>query len=133
MPPVADIERRIGQNKVGAQVCVLVAHKTISGFFAQVEVDAANRQVHRGQAPSSGIGFLPVNGHITNLATVGFDKLFRLHKHATTTTAWVIDLAVVRVEHRHQGFYDASRRIELPTLFALGTGKLTKEVLVNLA
>ncbi|MCY1296253.1 hypothetical protein D9M70_456280 [compost metagenome] len=133
MPPVADIERRVGQHEVGAQITVLVADKGIRRLLAQVEVDPANRQIHRRQAPGGGVGFLAVDRHIAQLAAVGFDKFFRLHEHATAAAAGVVNLAVVRVEHRHQGFDDAGRGVELPALFAFGAGELAEEVFVDLA
>ncbi len=61
MPPVADVERRVGQDEVGPQVGVLVPGEGVGGFSAQVEVDAANGQVHGRQAPSGGVGFLAVD------------------------------------------------------------------------
>ncbi|MCY1443303.1 hypothetical protein D9M71_597090 [compost metagenome] len=64
---------------------------------------------------------------------MGFDEFLGLHEHAARTTAGVVDLAVVRVEHRYQGFDYAGRGIELPALLAFGAGELAEEVFVDLA
>jgi hypothetical protein len=95
VPPVADVEGRVGQDEVGAQVGVLVAGEGVGGLAAQVEVDAADGQVHRRQAPGGGVGFLPVDGHVAQLAAVGLDELFGLHEHAAGAAAGVVHLAVV--------------------------------------
>ncbi|MNE90872.1 hypothetical protein D3C80_1884210 [compost metagenome] len=63
---------------------------------------------------------------------MGRDELLRLDEHAARTAAGVIHLAVVGVEHRHQGFHDTGRGIELPTLLAFGQGELAEEVFVYL-
>ena len=39
VPPVADVERRVGQDVVGSQVSVLVAGESVGGFAAQVEIN----------------------------------------------------------------------------------------------
>jgi hypothetical protein len=49
--------------------------KGVSRFLAEIEVDAANGQVHGRQTPGGGVGFLTVDGHIAELAAVGFDEL----------------------------------------------------------
>lgn len=100
MPPVADVERGISKNEVSTQIGVLVFGEGVTRFVAQVEVDAAYGEVHRCQSPSGGIRFLPEDSHITQLATVGLNKLFRLHKHTTRTAARVIHFAVVWREYR---------------------------------
>ncbi|MNG26260.1 hypothetical protein D3C84_1112280 [compost metagenome] len=64
---------------------------------------------------------------------MGFDELLGLHEHAARAAARVINLAVVWVEHRHQGFDDAGGRVELPALLAFGAGELAEEVFVDLA
>ncbi|MNG26883.1 hypothetical protein D3C84_1119280 [compost metagenome] len=40
---------------------------------------------------------------------------------------------MVRVKHRHQGFDDAGRGVELPAALAFGAGKLAEEVFIDLA
>ena len=133
VPPVADVERRVGQDEVGAQVRVLVAGEGVAGFAAEVEVDAANGQVHGGQAPGGRVGFLAVDGDIADLAAVRFDELLGLHEHAAGAAAGVIDLAVVRGEDGDQRLDDAGRRVELAALLAFGAGELAEEVFIDLA
>jgi len=133
VPPVADVEGRVGEYEVGPQVGMLVAGEGVGGFLAQIEVDAAQGKVHGRQAPSGGVGFLAVDAHVAQLAAVGFDELFALHEHAARAAAGVIHLAMVRGEHRDQRLHDAGRRVELPALLALGAGELAEEVFVNFA
>jgi hypothetical protein len=106
--------------------------KVSARLAAQVEVDAADGQVHRRQAPGGGVGLLAEDGHVADLAAVRFDERFALHEHATAAAARVIHLAVVRGQHRHQRLDDAARRVELAAAFALGAGEHAQEVLVHL-
>jgi hypothetical protein len=46
VPPIADVEWRIGQNVIRPQVEVLVAGKGIGWLTAKIKVDAANGPVH---------------------------------------------------------------------------------------
>jgi hypothetical protein len=133
VPPVADVERRVGEDEVGPQVRVLVAGEGVGGLFAQVEVDAADGEVHRRQPPGGGVGFLPVDGHVAQLAPVGLDEFFGLHEHAAGAAAGVVHLAVVGGEHGDQGLDDAGGGVELAALLALGAGELAEEVFVHLA
>ena len=40
VPPIADVEGRVGKNEVGPQIGVLVAVKGVGRLFAKVEVHA---------------------------------------------------------------------------------------------
>ena len=133
VPPVADVEGRIGEDEVGAQVRVLVAHEGVGRFAPEVEVDAAYGEVHGGEAPGGRVGFLAVDGDIADLAAMRFDEFLGLHEHAAGAAAGVIDLALVRGEHGDQRLDDAGRGVELAALLAFGAGELAEEVFVNLA
>ena len=123
----------LARTQVGAQVGELVAGEGVGGFATQVEVDAADGQVHRRQAPGGGVGLLAEDGHVAELAAVRFDEVLALHEHAAAAAARVVDLAVVRRQHGHQGLDDAARRVELPTALAFGAGEHAQKVLVDLA
>lgn len=82
MPPVADIERRVGQHEVCTQVRVLIAGEGITVFAPEVVVHPLDGEVHRRQPPSGRVRLLTVDGDITQLAAMGFDKPLRLHEHA---------------------------------------------------
>ncbi|MNC31424.1 hypothetical protein D3C81_798120 [compost metagenome] len=112
---------------------MLVTDKGVGRLAAEVEVNATDGQVHRRQTPGGWVGFLTIDGNITEFAAMGFDELFRLHKHTTGAAAGIIDLAMVRVKHSNQRFDDTSRRIELPALLAFSAGELAEEVFIDLA
>ncbi|MNF95295.1 hypothetical protein D3C84_780400 [compost metagenome] len=133
VPPVADVERWVSQHKVSTQVAVLVTNKSIRRLAAEVEVDAADSQVHGRQTPGGRVGFLTIDRYIAELAAVGLDEFLRLNKHAPRAAAGVVDFAIVRVKYGHQGFDDAARSVELPAALAFGAGKLAKEVFIDLA
>ena len=103
-----------------------------AGSRAQVEVDAANGEVHRRQPPCGRVGFLPVDRDIAQLAAVRFDEFLGLHEHAAGAAAGVIDLAVVRGEDGDQCLDDGGRGVELAALLALGAGELAEEVFIDL-
>ncbi len=104
MPPVGDIERRIGHHKISTQVWMLVTHEAVGRLFAQIEVDTTNGKVHRRQSPGSRVGFLSVDRNVAQFAAMGFNKPFRLHKHAAGAATSVVDLAVMGVEDSNQQF-----------------------------
>jgi hypothetical protein len=122
----------LARDEVGAQVRVLVAGEGVGGFAAEVEVDAADGEVHRREAPGRRVGFLTVDRHVAELAAVRLDELLGLHEHAAGAAAGVIDLAVVGGEDGDQGLDDRGRRVELAALLALGAGELAEEVFIDL-
>jgi len=128
-----EVERRVGQDEVGPQIGELVVGEGVAGLTAQVEVDAADGQVHRRQAPGGGVRFLPVDGHVADLAAMRFDEFFALHEHAARSAAGVVDLAMVRRQHGHQRLDDAARRVELAAALAFGAGEHAQEVFLDLA
>jgi len=123
----------VGQDEVGAQVRVLVAGEGVAGLFSKIEVDAANGQVHRRQAPGGRVGLLPIDRHVAQLAAVGLDEFLGLHEHAARAAARVVHLAAVRDEDGDQRLDDARRGVELPAALAFGAGEHAKEVFIHLA
>jgi hypothetical protein len=85
--PVRVVEGRIGQDVVGAQVGVQVAAEGVGLLGAEVGFDAAQGEVHHGQAAGGGVALLAVDADVAQLAAVGFDELFRLHEHAAGAAA----------------------------------------------
>jgi len=49
---------------------------------SDLAVDAADGQVHLGQAPGGIVGFLPIDGDVADGAGVGLDELFAGDEHA---------------------------------------------------
>ena len=97
-------------------------------FGAKVGTESPNGQIHDGQPPCCGIGFLSVDGNVADTTAVFFDEFFRLNKHASGAATWVIDTALVRCEHFNKNANNAARRVELATLLPFGAGKLREEI-----
>src|SRR5881628_1997174 len=91
--PVAVIERWIGQNVVGLEVGMLVGVEGVA--VRDLCVDAADGEIHLGQAPGGVVGFLAVYRNVAELAAMGFDKLLAADEHAARTAAGVVDATFV--------------------------------------
>lgn len=109
------------------------AEERVGGLGAEVGFDRVNGQVHVGQAPGGGVGFLAVDGDVAGVAAVGCDELLGLGEHAARTAAGVVDAALVGFEHLDEHADDRAWRVELAAEHAFGLGELAEEVLVDAA
>src|SRR5690606_20690806 len=140
-PPVLHVERRVGHDKVGAQVRVLVVEEGVGVLLAEVEVDAADGHVHGRQLPGGGVGFLAVYGDVlllfggvvVLLLGVLFNELVAGDKEAAGTHGRVVHAAGVGLEHFHDQGDDALGGVVLATLLALGQRELAQEVFIDMA
>src|ERR1051325_3883702 len=98
---------------------------------AEIGLDAAQGEVHHGEAAGGGVALLPVDADVAEPAAVGFDEFFRLHEHAAGTAAGIVNAAFVGSEHLDEEPHDALRSVELAAFLSLGAGKLTKEIFVD--
>ena len=80
--PVGDVERRIGEDVVEAQVLQFVLVEAALVVPADVGVDAAHGEVHLGQPPRRVVALLPVDRDVADPAAVALDELLGLHEHA---------------------------------------------------
>ncbi|EDK13739.1 hypothetical protein CGSHiR3021_04522 [Haemophilus influenzae 22.4-21] len=64
--------------------------ETVGVVFAEVVINAANRHIHGGEFPCGGVGFLPIDGNVVDVALMGGDKAFGLHEKAATAHGRVI-------------------------------------------
>ena len=141
MPPVLDIERRVGHDKIGAQVRVLVIQKTVGVLFAKVKVDAANGHIHGRQLPGGGVALLTIHGDMLFLLAgvvmalfgVLLNKLLTGDKETTGAHGRVIHPPLKGLQHFHNQGDDAFRRVVLATLFAFRQGELAEEVFIYVA
>ncbi len=129
--PVADLERRVGQDKVGPEVGVLVAQERVGRLLAEFGVDAVDAEVHVREAPRRRVTLLPEDGDVGAPAAMGLDKLFRLDQHASAAAGRIVDAALVGFQHLNENAHDAARRVELTTQPPLGGRELAGEVLVD--
>ena len=131
--PVGVVEGRVGDHIVGAQIGMQVVPKSVGVFAAKVGLDAAQCEVHHGEAARGRIAFLPVNTDVAELSAMRFDKLLGLHEHAAGAASRVVDAAFVRCEHFDEAAHDAARRIELAAVLAFGAGKAGQKIFVDAA
>ena len=59
-----------------------VAAEGVGVLGAEVGLNAAQGEVHAGEASRGGVALLAVDADVAELAAVGFDEFFRLHEHA---------------------------------------------------
>jgi len=131
--PVGDVERRVGEDVVEAQIGEFVLVETSLVVPADVGVDAAYGEVHLGKAPGGVVALLAVDGDVADAPAVLGHELFRLHEHAARAAAGVIDASAVGFEHLHQHAHHRAGRVELAAALAFGAGELAEEVFVHAA
>ena len=131
--PVGVVEGRIGEDEVGAQIGMEIAPEGVGLLVAEVGLDAADGEVHHGEAAGGGVALLAVDADVAEPAAVGFDEFFRLHEHAAGAAAGIVDAAFVGSEHLDEEAHDALRGVELAAVLALGAGELAEEVFVDAA
>ncbi len=126
--PVRDVEGRVGEDVVGAEVGMAVVVKAVP--VLDLALDAPDRQVHPGHSPSGVVRLLPVDRDVTGdraavavAGSVGADELYRLDEHAGGAAARVVDPAPVRLQHLHQQPHHGAGRVELAALPALLQGE----------
>lgn len=132
--PVADVERRIGDDEIGFEVLVrVVQERAFVVPFDLRAVDAADGEVHFRQPPGGLVAFLSVNGNVADAALMFFDEFFRLHEHAAGAAARIEYPALVWFEHVHQQFDDAARSVELTALFAFRQCEFAEKIFEHMA
>src|SRR2546430_10792849 len=110
-----------------------IAAEGVGVLFAEIGFDAADGEVHHGEAARGGVALLTVDADVAELAPVSFDEFFRLHEHAAGTAAGIVNAAFVGREHLDEETHNALRSVELAAFLAFGAGELAKEVFVDAA
>jgi hypothetical protein len=131
--PVGEIERRIGEDEVGAEVRVEVAVEAVLIVGAEVGVDAADGEVHLGQLPGGVVGLLAIDGDVVLPSAVGEDEPLGGDEHAAGAAAGVEDASAEGLDHLDQELDHALWSVELAPALALGGGEPAEEVLVDAA
>src|SRR5947199_4985960 len=108
-----------------------IAPEGVGLLFAEIGFDAADGEVHHGEAARGGVALLTVDADVAELAAAGFDEFFRLHEHAAGTAAGVVNPAFVGSEHLDEEAHDALRSVELAAFLAFSAGEPAKEVFVH--
>ena len=112
---------------------MLRLREAVGVVFAEVVINAANRHIHGGEFPGGRVEFLPVDGHVVDVALMGGDKAFGLHEKAAAAHSRVIHATGVWLEHFNNQVNNGFWREILPAAFAFGLGEATEEVFVNVA
>ena len=133
LPPVAEVERRIGKNVICLQRRVLVIIECVGKDIAQVRIQATDGKVHVRHLPRIRVCLLTVDTNLAQVSLVALYKLGALYKHTAASAARVINSALVRLQNLYQRADNAGRRIELATILALQAGKLLQTVFVGSA
>ena len=74
--PVGIIAGWIGEHVVGAQIGIEITPEGVGVFGAEVGFDAAQGEIHDGEAAGGGVALLAVDADIAELAAVGSDEFF---------------------------------------------------------
>ncbi|CAB0573329.1 hypothetical protein CIP107580_02243 [Corynebacterium diphtheriae] len=89
--PILNVERRISHDVVHLGARMNIASKRVTPTLTQTgRTNGVNSQVHLRHPPRTLIEFLTINRNVAAVTLGGLQELLRLHKHATRTTAWVI-------------------------------------------
>ena len=92
--PVGDVERRIGHDEVGLEVGKAVVVEAVA--LRDLALDAADGEVHLGEAPSRVVRLLAVD------RDVGFDTLRHLPAPGSESGAGVAVARGVRLDELHR-------------------------------
>src|SRR5690348_13404181 len=92
--PLANVERWIGKDEVGAQVRVHVVLERVTPLWAEVGFDSAQREVHLRQPPSSGVLLLSEHRDVAAAPAVRFDELLSLYEHTAGAASGIEDAPV---------------------------------------
>jgi hypothetical protein len=67
--------------------------------IANVGIDSTNGHVHFCELVRCVVGLLAVYCNIANAACVFLNELFTMRKHSATSAAWIINTALIGLEH----------------------------------
>ena len=131
LPPVLEIERRIRHDIVEIQPFMQVVFECGNARLAQIVADAAQGQIHLGQAQGRRFLFLPVHVDAADIPLARLDEIRTLDKHAARAAARIIERPVKGLNHRRDQLHRIMRRIELALLLRSVDGKLLEKIFVN--
>ena len=136
--PFLDIERRVRQHVIKTLTRVRILSERITPAVTHRTINTVNRQVQARQTPGRLVTLLTIRQHTLLTLTAAIKrttgtvhKIIRLHKHTARTAARIIHATAHRLNHTHQSVHHSRRGVELATLLALRTSKLTQEILIH--
>ena len=109
---------------------MLVIGESGYGSITQMVRDASDSQIHFCKAICCRFGFLPIHIDGFRVSTMSLYELRSLNKHASGTTARVIDRSIKRLNKRGNKLYDRMRRIKFSFLFVCVDGKSLQKILI---
>lgn len=130
--PVRLVKWRIGDDKIRLEVRMTISEKRSLRIPAdKLRVDIADREIHLGELPGGLIGLLPVDSDVFDITLMLLDKFFAHDKHTTGPTSWIVDSALVGLDHLDHELDDRFWCVELTSLFSLSIGKLSEKILID--
>ena len=129
--PVAEIEGRIGKDKIRFQCRVQIIEERICGKFPQISFYATNSKIHLSHFPCGRVTVLPEHGNVVDVTLMPFNEFGRLYKHSSRTATRIIDTTTVWLKHFDQCTDNASWCIKLASQFSFRLGKFGKTVFVG--
>jgi len=129
--PVAEVEGGIGDDEVKLEVLLVVVEEGVTVPGAEVALDSTDCEVHPGEPPCGGVGFLAKDGDVVALSSVGLDEVIGLDEHASRSAAWVIYPSLVGFHHLDEEPDHAAGGVELASLSPFSGCELAEEVFEN--
>src|SRR5207245_10357032 len=101
----------------------------VSDRFGDLSVQAVDSEIHLGDADRRGIFLLSVeNDLLSGVFTLMFDKVTRLHEHASRPTCRIKHGAVIWFNYIDDGLHERGWREELDIVVRFLDGKFGKNI-----
>ena len=97
--PVTHIEGRVSKDEISTKVFVQIVMETVRVLPAKVSIEPSDSQVHHGQPPGCGVGFLTVDCDVAQPTAAFLNKTLALDEHSARTTAGVVHPALMWLNH----------------------------------
>ena len=133
LTPFLKVKRRICHHIICLKSPVQIICKGVCIMVSKICFQSPDSQVHLSHFPSGRIELLTENGNIINVTGMAFYKVFGLYKHASRTTARVINTSIIWLKDSNQGLYNTSRSVKLSSLFTFSLSKHTETILISTA
>ena len=129
--PAFQIEWRICHDVIEIYALVKVMGECGIRLFSKIVADAAQGEVHFRKTVGCRLFLLTVNIDTADIAFLFLDQVCTLNEHAARTAAWIVECAVIRLNHGGNQLHRVMRRVELAFFLGGIDGKFLEEVFVH--